>query len=161
MNKTPLLHQSLGPRALSLSLSLSLSGYFSGAQKPTGLTFLPRLMRPSREATLCLHPIERAPCAFVNSASPVSGALLVFCINQGMSASFSLLYFLIIDSGPPGSGPLKDLSTLGAQGLSPWTNLEIPMFPTFASVMTGGRGVAHGPPHENFSQVHRDKRGTL
>ena len=43
----------------------------------------------------------------MNSASPVSGALLVFCLNQGISASFSLLYFLIIDSGPPGSGPLK------------------------------------------------------
>ena len=162
LNKTPLLHQSLGPRVLSLSLSFSLSlRLFLWSAEPAVFTFLPRLLRPSREGALRLHPIERAPGAFVNSASPVSGALLVFCINQGMSASFSLLYFLIIDSGPPGSGPLKDLSTLGAQGLSPWTNLEIPMFPTFASVMTGGRGVAHGPPHENFSQVHRDKRGTL
>jgi len=40
----------------------------------------------------------------------MSGTLLVFCINQGISASFSLVYFLIIDSGPPGSGPLKDLN---------------------------------------------------
>ena len=114
LNKTPLLHQSLGPRVLSLSLSfsLSLSGYFSGAQKPTGLTFLPRLMRPSREGTLCLHPIERAPGAFMNSTSPVSGALLVFCVNQGISASFSLFYFPIVDSGPPGSGLLKDLNSL-------------------------------------------------
>ena len=73
--------------------------------------FLLRLLRPSQEGTLCLHPIERTPGAFVNSTSPVSGALLFFCINQGISASFSLLYFLIIDSGPPGSSPLKDLNT--------------------------------------------------
>ena len=73
-------------------------------------TFLPRLLRPSREGALRLHPIKRAPGAFVNSASPMSGALLVFCVNQGISASFSLLYFLIVDSGPPGSGPLKDLN---------------------------------------------------
>ena len=48
----------------------------------------------------------------MNRASPVSGTLLVFCVNQGISASFCLLYFLIIDSGPPGSGPLKDLNNL-------------------------------------------------
>ena len=55
--------------------------------------------------------MDRVPGAFMNSASPVSGALLVFCVNQGISASFSLFYFLIIDSRPQGSGPLKDLST--------------------------------------------------
>ena len=48
----------------------------------------------------------------MNRASPVSGTLLVFCINQGISASFSLLYFLIIISGPLGSGPIKDLNSL-------------------------------------------------
>ena len=62
--KTPLLHQSFGPRVL---LSLSLTGYFSV------FTFLPGLLRPSREGALCLHPIERAPEAFVNRASPVQG----------------------------------------------------------------------------------------
>ena len=31
----------------------------------------------------------------MNRASPVPGALLAFCINQGISASFFLLYFLI------------------------------------------------------------------
>ena len=30
------------------------------------------------------------PCAFVSGTSPVSRALLVLCINQGISASFSL-----------------------------------------------------------------------
>ena len=35
-------------------------------------------------------PLERAPCAFVSNESPVSRSLLVLCINQGISASFSL-----------------------------------------------------------------------
>ena len=114
--KTPVLHQSFGPcvllsLSLSVSVSLSLSGWSPGAQRPSEFTFLLGLLRPSREGALCLHPIERAPEAFVNRASPMSGTLLVFCVNQGISASFSLLYFLIIDSGPPGSGPLKDLNS--------------------------------------------------
>ena len=102
LNKKSLLHQSFGPRvllslslSLFLSLPLSLSGYFFGAQRLSQFTFLPRLLRPSREGILCLHPIERAPEASVNSASPVSGTLLAFCINQGISASFSLLHFPI------------------------------------------------------------------
>ena len=57
--------------------------------------FLPGLLRPSREGTLHVQPIERVPEASVNRASAVPGALLAFCINQGISASFSLLYFLI------------------------------------------------------------------
>ena len=98
LNKTPLLHQSFGPRVLlSLSLSppLSLSGYFFGAQRHSEFTFLHGLLRPSREGAVRLHPIERAPEASVNRASPVSGTLLAFCINQGILASFSLLHFLI------------------------------------------------------------------
>ena len=47
-----------------------------------------------REGALCLRSIKRAPVASVNRASPMSGALLAFCVNQGISASFSLLYFL-------------------------------------------------------------------
>ena len=77
---------------LSLSLSFRLS---PGAQRLSEFTFLPRLLRPSREGALRLHPIERAPEASVNRASPMSGILLAFCVNQGISASFSLLYFLI------------------------------------------------------------------
>ena len=114
--KTPLLHQSSGPHVclslLSLSLSPpppSLSGWSPGAQRPSGFTFLPGLLRPSREGALCLHPIKRVPEAFMNRASPMLGTLLVFCVNQGISASFSLLYFLTVNSGPPDSSPLKDL----------------------------------------------------
>ena len=94
LNKTPLLHQSFGPRVLlSLSLSppLSLSGYFFGAQRHSEFTFLHGLLRPSREGAVRLHPIERAPEASVNRPSPMSGTILVFCINQGISASFSSL----------------------------------------------------------------------
>ena len=100
--KTHLLHQSFGPvscflfLSLSLSLSLSLflslslspppslplSGYFFGVQRLSEFTFLPRLLRPSQEGALHLHPIERAPKAAVNRASPMPGALLAFCVNQ-------------------------------------------------------------------------------
>ena len=96
--KTPLLHQSFGPcvfLSLSLSLPLSFSGWSPGAQRLSEFTFLPGLLRPSQEGALHLHPIERVPEASMNRASPVSGTLLAFCINQGRSASFSLLYFLI------------------------------------------------------------------
>ena len=80
---------------LSLSPSLSFSGWSPGVQRLSEFTFLPGLLRPSREGTLSLHPIERVPEASMNRASPVSGALLAFCVNQEISASFSLLYFLI------------------------------------------------------------------
>ena len=96
--KTPLLHQSFGPcvfLSLSLSLPLSFSGWSPGAQRLSELTFLPGFLRPSWKSSLHLHPIERAPEASVNRASPVPGALLAFRVNQGISASFSLLYFLI------------------------------------------------------------------
>ena len=95
--------------SLSLFLSLSLSGYFFGAQRLSEFTFLPGILRPSREGALHLHPIKRAPEASMNRASPVPGALLAFCINQRISASFSFT-FLLVDSRPPGSSPLKDLN---------------------------------------------------
>ena len=75
--KTPLLHQSFGPRVLlsiSLSLSLSFSGYFFGVQRLSEFTFLLGCLRPC-EGALRRHPIERAPEASVNRASPVSGTL--------------------------------------------------------------------------------------
>ena len=90
LNKTPLLHQSSGPHVF-LSLSFSLSGYLFGVQRLSEFTFLPGLLRTSREGAVCLHPIERAPEASVNRASPVPGALLAFCVNQVISASFSPL----------------------------------------------------------------------
>ena len=66
---------------------------------------------PNWEGALCLRPIKRAPEASMNRTSPVSGPLLAFCVNQGISASFSLLYsfssiFLSFNPGPSGSSPL-------------------------------------------------------
>ena len=80
--KTLLLHQSLGPCfflsfflfclsiCLSVSLSLSISGEFLGAQRPAELTFLPELLRPSGEGALSLHPLERAPGAYMQQRKP-------------------------------------------------------------------------------------------
>ena len=97
--KTPLLHQSSGSHVcLSLSLSLSLSLFF-------------RLIPWSAEV-LCVHFPARASKTLSRRCSapsphregawglheqsvPRAGALLAFCVNQGISASFSLLYFLI------------------------------------------------------------------
>ena len=89
LNKTPLLHQSLGPHVcLSVCLSLSLhpANSLERRNPSCSLTFLPGLLRPSQEGALYLHPLERAPGAFVSDASPVSRTLLVFCVNQGMLA---------------------------------------------------------------------------
>ena len=96
LNKTPLLHQNFGPCVLlSLSPSLPFSDWSPGALRLSEFTFLARLLRPSQEGALQLHPIERVPEASMNGASPVSGTLLALCLNEGISASFSLLYFLI------------------------------------------------------------------
>ena len=76
------------------------------------LLLLPRLLRPSGEGALCLHPLKRAPGAFVSDTSPVSKGFIGFlCKPRNISLFLSLLYFLIINSRPPGSGPLKDLNT--------------------------------------------------
>ena len=128
LNKTPLLHQSLGPHVcLSVCLSLSLHPPNSLERRnpSCSLTFLPGLLRPSQEGALYLHPLERAPGAFVSDASPVSRTLLVFCVNQGMLASLSLFYFLIVNSRPPGSSPLKDLNKWHPnRGLVPVAGLD-------------------------------------
>ena len=64
-------------------------------QGPSEFIFLPGLLRTTRECAQGGHlPLfERVPVAYVNRASLLSEALLVFCVNQGMSAS-SLLYSL-------------------------------------------------------------------
>ena len=116
--KTPLLHQSFGPRVL-LSLSHSLS--LSLSPPPRLFQADPLEHRGSLSSLFCphilrLYPIETAPEASMNRASPMSGTLLAFCVNQGISASFSLLYFLI--------GPLQTTrfwSIKGPQQVAPRT----------------------------------------
>ena len=56
-------------------------------------------------------PLERVPCAFVSSTSPVLGFYWFSAWTREYQL-LSLFHFLIIDSGPPGSGPLKDCNTL-------------------------------------------------
>ena len=107
--KTPLLHQSSGPRVfLSLSPSLPLSLSF-----PLSLS-LPLFFRliPWSAEALWVHfpawasktlsrrrpvplPHQEGAWGLREQSKPHAGALLAFCINQGISASFSLLYFLI------------------------------------------------------------------
>ena len=102
-----MLHQSLGPLVcLSVSVFLSsflpsfLSFFFlSFSLSPrlilwsaeTRLAHCPAQASKTQEGVPCLHfPLERVLGAFVRDGSPVSRTLLVLCINQGVSASFSL-----------------------------------------------------------------------
>ena len=78
-----------------LFLSFSQAGSFEHRGSLSSL-FLPGLLKPNREAALHLRSIQRVHVASVNRANPVSGTLLAFCVNQGISASFSLLYFSLL-----------------------------------------------------------------
>ena len=57
-------------------------------------------------------PCERAPCAYVKQCkSRVKGFIGFLHKPRNIRLFLTLFYFLIVDSGPPGSGPLKDLNT--------------------------------------------------
>ena len=72
-------------------------------------TFLPGLLRPSQEGALHLHPIERAPEAFMNRASPVQGGFIGFlCKPRNISLFISPL-LSYPSTRDHQSGPLKDL----------------------------------------------------
>ena len=105
LNKTPLFHQSLGP-CVFLSFSLSLFLANSWARKPAELSFFPGLPRASQEGAPCLNPLERAPGAYVKQSKLCAGSFIGSLRKPG-NISLFLFYFLTVDSGPPGSGPLK------------------------------------------------------
>ena len=91
---------------LSFSLLLSFSGWSLEAQGPSVFTYLPGLLRPEWEGTLHLHSLgRRGGCLWPTwmVQVPCLGALLAFCVNQGISASilFLFLSFLIADAIPP------------------------------------------------------------
>ena len=93
---------------LSFSLSLTVLGWFLGAQRPVLLTFLPGLLRPSREGALCLHPPrEGARCLRERCKSCVKD-FIGFLRKPGSYQPLSLFHFLIVASGPPGPCPIKD-----------------------------------------------------
>ena len=77
---------------LAYLLSLSLSPQLILWSAETRLAHSPSWASKTLEKVPCAftHPLERAPGAFVRDASPVSRTLLVLCVNQGVSASFSL-----------------------------------------------------------------------
>ena len=81
----------MGPHVF-LSFSLSLSPRLILWSAETCLAHSPSRASKtlSRRCPVPSPHLERAPGAFVRDASPVSRTLLVFCINQGVSASFSL-----------------------------------------------------------------------
>ena len=106
--KTPLLHQSFGPMSFFLSLSLPFSLSFSPF---LSLSLFFTLIPWSAEALWVHFPAQASKtlsrrCSVPSphregawglreQSKPCAGALLASCVNQGISASFSLLYFLI------------------------------------------------------------------
>ena len=103
LNKTPLFHPSLGLRVF-LFLSLFLSFSLSQREKLLSSLSCPGLQDPR----------ERAPCAYVKQCNPrVKGFIGFLCKPRNISLFLSLFHFLIIDSRPLGSRPLKDLNTYG------------------------------------------------
>ena len=103
LNKTPLFHQSLDPSVflfLSLSFSLSQANSLKLRSPLSSLSYLG-----------LQDPRERVPCTYVKQCKPcVKGFIGFLCKPRNISIFLSLFYFLIINSGPPGSGPLKDLN---------------------------------------------------
>ena len=101
--KTPLLHQSLGPRVfLSFSLSLFLANCLERRGRLSSLS-CPGFWDPLKKAHCAFTHSRGRPVPTCSSASPENRTLLAFRVNQGTSASFSLSL-----SRPPGSSPLKD-----------------------------------------------------
>ena len=101
LNKTPLVHPSLGLRVF-LFLSLFLSFSLSQREKLLSSLSCPGLQDPR----------ERAPGTYVKQCKPCIKGFIGFLHKpRNISLFLSLFYFLIFDSRPPGSGPLKDLNT--------------------------------------------------
>ena len=86
-------HESVFLSFFSLSLSVSLSLQLIPWSTETHLAHSPTQASKtlSRRCPVPSPPtLERAPGALVRDANPVSRTLLVFCVSQGVSASFSL-----------------------------------------------------------------------
>ena len=102
--------------SLYLSLSFSLSFFLSSLSfwlipRSAEARWAHRLARVSktlsRRRPVPSPPREGTRCLPAAAQALKNRALLAFRVNQGISASFSLL-LSYVDSGSPGSGPLKD-----------------------------------------------------
>ena len=95
----PLLHQSSGPRVfLSLSLSLSPFLFFRlipWSTEALWVHFLAWASKTLSRRRSVPSPHQEGAWGLREQSKPRAGALLAFCVNQGISASFSLLYVLI------------------------------------------------------------------
>ena len=67
-----------------------------GAQGLSAFTFLPGLLRPTQEGAQGGAPsvIREGTCGLREQSKSCAGALLAFCVNQGISASFLSSIFL-------------------------------------------------------------------
>ena len=95
--KTPLLHQSFGPCVL-LSLSLSLLHslrLFLWSAEALWVHFPARASKTLSRRHPAPSPHWEGAWGLREQSKPHAGTLLAFCVNQGISASFSLIYFLI------------------------------------------------------------------
>ena len=93
----PLLHQSSGPRVF-LSLSLSPSLFFRlnpWSTEALWVHFLAWASKTLSRRRSVPSPHREGAWGLCEQSKPRAGALLAFCTNQGISASFSLLYALI------------------------------------------------------------------
>ena len=102
--KTPLLHQSFGPRVF-------LSFYFwliPWSAEARWAHFLARASKPlSRRRAVPSPTPEGAWCLRAAARALRTGLCWLSARTRGYQPLF-LSHFLIIDSGPPGSRPLKD-----------------------------------------------------
>ena len=113
LNKTPLFHQSLGACVflsffLSLSLSLRLILWSIETRRADSPAWASKTLSrrhtvpswPPQEGAWCLHE-RRKLCV---------KSFIVFLLKpKNINLFLCLFCFLIINSGPPGSDPLKDL----------------------------------------------------
>ena len=93
--KTPVLHQSSGPHVF---LSLSLPLFFRlipWSAEALWVHFPARASKTLSRRCSAPSPHQEGAWGLREQSNPRAGALLAFCVNQGVSASFSLLYFLI------------------------------------------------------------------
>ena len=105
-----------------LSLSFSYSGWFHWAQGLSAFTFLPGLLRPTREGAQGGAPsaIREGACSLREQSKSHAGALLAFWINQGILASFLSSIFLTVKFFPYHFLLLSILlPTLSSRG-NPW-----------------------------------------